>query len=161
LKTAFNRQLIGQIVQDDNEVQYRSFVTRRNWFNSQLMGVSAMEATKICLVCGYNGLEVPPYEEGCPSYERCDCCGNIPGLSDYSESFQQLRTNWAKQGAIWHIQGKQPEHWTALHQLQNLRQARADIPSYLRWINGKNFTTYSPRLISGILNAPKRKNRRK
>lgn len=61
---------------------------------------------KTCLVCGYKGLEEPPYDElGNSSFEICSCCGFQFGLDDedrdYSkeELYKSYREDWIKDGS--------------------------------------------------------------
>jgi hypothetical protein len=58
----------------------------------------------ICPVCGYDGLEEPPYDDkGNPSHEICSCCGFEFGYDDESEgfSFSAYRNKWLSEGAEW------------------------------------------------------------
>jgi hypothetical protein len=51
----------------------------------------------ICPICGYDGLEEPPYsEDGEPSFEICDCCGNEFGYDDIAcgKTIEDLRRKW-------------------------------------------------------------------
>ena len=58
----------------------------------------------MCPVCGYIGLDNPPYGGKLdPSYEICPCCSFEYGYDDASEgfTFQQWRKEWIDGGMIW------------------------------------------------------------
>ena len=58
--------------------------------------------TYICTVCGYDGLNEPPYDEkGCASFSICPCCGTEFGYDDHSLSHEALRKKWIESGMKW------------------------------------------------------------
>lgn len=65
-----------------------------------------------CPVCGYNGLEEPPYDEnGYGAYEICPCCGFQFGLDDDPDKEQGIaewRRNWVEQGCPWFSKSTRP-----------------------------------------------------
>jgi hypothetical protein len=74
----------------------------------------------ICPVCGYDGLEEPPYDKNRnPSYEICDCCGYEFGFDDGSKgiNFEKYRKQWIIKGAIWFNPDVKPKEWDLKKQL--------------------------------------------
>jgi len=56
----------------------------------------------VCPVCGFGGLDEPPYEEsGSPSYSVCPCCGTEFGYDDATEAHAALRKAWVDKGMPW------------------------------------------------------------
>lgn len=65
-----------------------------------------------CPVCGFEGLEEPPYDEyNEPSYEVCSCCGFEFGVDDdveteegkllaISEAQKLFREKWMSEGCL-------------------------------------------------------------
>ena len=129
-----NGQFSGEAIREGSEVIYLSLVARKRWFMREILGLG-MEflETRICIVCGYNGLKRPPYTEGLASYERCDCCGVVFGVHDQHESLKGLREAWLRGGAIWRLQEKMPVAWEAIEQLNQLRRVKIDLPYYMQW----------------------------
>ena len=69
-----------------------------------------------CPVCGYDGLNEPPYDgDGNPSYEICNCCGYEFGFD--KQNFDEYRLKWLSGGTKWFNPKAQPEYWTPLKQL--------------------------------------------
>ena len=69
---------------------------------------------KICPVCGYDKLDLIPYDEfGYPSYEICSCCGYEYGYTDShdNETFENYRNKWLKEGAIFMFEEYIPCVW--------------------------------------------------
>lgn len=78
----------------------------------------------ICPVCGFDGLEEPPYNaQGYASHEICPCCGFEFGYDDLSEgvSHAEFRERWLAAGAQWFSPDRQPPDWDVSRQLQNLK----------------------------------------
>ena len=65
-----------------------------------------------CLVCGYDGLDEPAYDDaGAPSFEICPCCGVEFGYEDASRSHKSLRDEWIAKGMLWWADDKPPPDW--------------------------------------------------
>ncbi|GAA3320476.1 hypothetical protein [Arthrobacter ramosus] len=84
-----------------------------------------------CPVCGYSGLDEPPYlENEAGSYNICPCCYVEYGFDDggrHGEDLQlwiaEARDAWINQGMRWNSSWTNPpEHWDPLIQLENLKQ---------------------------------------
>ena len=70
----------------------------------------------LCPVCGFDALEVPPYEG-----EICPSCGTEFGLTDEHTDHATLRHAWAMRGAPWWGRpSRRPLHWQPLEQLLNV-----------------------------------------
>ncbi|MFK4427732.1 hypothetical protein ABH959_004911 [Bacillus sp. RC51] len=77
----------------------------------------------ICLICGFNELLDPPYDEDDdPSYEICSCCGFQFGYDDYDQgyTFIEYRKKWLEKGAIWFNSAEKPARWSLEKQLKNI-----------------------------------------
>ena len=98
--------------------------------------------TYICPVCGYNGLDTPPYKNvinppykdgikppyvidlGDPSYDVCPCCGFEYGNDDNpigtvaGDSFEEYRKKWITNGAKWFDEKLKPANWNLEEQLK-------------------------------------------
>ncbi len=89
----------------------------------------------ICVVCGFDGLDEPPYQKGIincglASYEICSSCGFQTGYADYSETeseevlINQYRQNWIKGGMKWDSEDigivARPANWNPKKQLRNI-----------------------------------------
>lgn len=71
-----------------------------------------------CPVCGFGGLDEPPYDEdGCASFNICPCCGTEFGNDDFRSSHEQLRADWFAKGMPWWSKGGPPEGWDPRRQL--------------------------------------------
>ena len=83
----------------------------------------------ICPVCGYDGLDEPPFNErGAGSDDICPCCGFQFGLDDFPyEDRERLvaewRERWADGGCVWKFpsDGLPPEGWDPQAQLARTR----------------------------------------
>ncbi|BFT73585.1 hypothetical protein PAENIP36_50270 [Paenibacillus sp. P36] len=69
--------------------------------------------TNICLVCGYDNLYEPPYDEHkVASDEICPCCGFHFGYDDDNKDetvYIEWRKRWMNDGCRWFSKGrKQP-----------------------------------------------------
>ncbi len=73
-----------------------------------------------CPVCGYKGLEAPPYESsGSPSFEICPSCGTEFGYDDFETDHATLRNNWIQSGAKWwNPSTPPPPNWNPYEQLK-------------------------------------------
>lgn len=77
--------------------------------------------TYICPVCGYDGLEEPPYDE---IGGICPCCGVEFGFDDLdfkNLTFDTVREKWLKDGAEWFDNKAKPKNWNLEKQLKNLQ----------------------------------------
>jgi transcription elongation factor Elf1 len=71
-----------------------------------------------CPVCGFPGLEEPPYDDtGAATFGICPCCGVEFGYDDAKRSHAELREQWIKAGMKWR-QDKPPTGWDAKAQLR-------------------------------------------
>lgn len=73
-----------------------------------------------CPVCGWAGLEDPPYNRfGNPDYDICPCCGVEYGYQDADGNHARLRALWIEEGMIWHHPGSAPPPvgWDPIAQL--------------------------------------------
>lgn len=76
-----------------------------------------------CIVCGFNELEEPPYEEGDPSFEVCPCCGFQYGFDDLDQgyTFAEYREKWISEGAEWFSRSRKPKlGWSVEEQLKRI-----------------------------------------
>lgn len=69
-----------------------------------------------CIVCNYDGLYEPPYDErGIASDEICPCCGFHYGYDDDNKDdtiYKIWREKWVKEGHVWFSKGRpQPKNW--------------------------------------------------
>ncbi|WP_440945327.1 hypothetical protein ACSAZL_14425 [Methanosarcina sp. T3] len=75
----------------------------------------------ICPVCGYDGLDEPPYDiDEVPSYEICSCCGFEYGFDEEGYYFEEYRDKWIKDGWKWSSPDKKPDNWDNIKQLCNI-----------------------------------------
>jgi hypothetical protein len=79
----------------------------------------------ICLVCGYNGLEEPPYISGTDagSFEICPCCKFQYGYtgSAHGKAYHKTyRKEWITNGAKWFDESEKPPNWDLKKQLKNI-----------------------------------------
>ena len=90
----------------------------------------------ICPVCGYDGLDEPPFNErGAGSDDICPCCGFQFGLDDFPyEDRERLvaewRERWVAGGCVWKFpsDGLPPEGWDP--QAQLARTWGVTVPPY-------------------------------
>lgn len=77
------------------------------------------EQSIICPVCGFIGLDEPPYDEtGCPSYVICPCCGTEFGYDDTTAAHRELRIRWISGGMLWWSKREPPPSgWNPKKQL--------------------------------------------
>jgi len=75
-----------------------------------------------CPVCGFLGLDEPPWDEtGCPSYDICPCCGCEFGYDDETiEARMQYLKEWIKRGALWFNPELKPDDWDLSKQLSKI-----------------------------------------
>ena len=82
-----------------------------------------------CPVCGFCGLNKPPYMgeycswEELPSFETCDSCGFEFGYDDLNngETFESYRWKWQAGGCEWWSKHNlPPQGWDVTMQLQDL-----------------------------------------
>ena len=77
----------------------------------------------MCPVCGFDGLQEPPYDEhNAPSYEICPCCGFEFGFDEAfsQDTFDSFRQKWLKSGAQWFTPELKPKTWDLKKQLSRL-----------------------------------------
>ncbi|ACK70939.1 conserved hypothetical protein [Gloeothece citriformis PCC 7424] len=75
-----------------------------------------------CPVCGYKGLEAPPYESGSPSFEICPSCGTEFGYDDAETDHATLRHVWIEAGAKWWSSSTcPPPGWNPYEQLREAK----------------------------------------
>ncbi|MFJ6207360.1 hypothetical protein [Lysinibacillus sp. NPDC092081] len=80
----------------------------------------------ICLVCGFNELDEPPYyEDGESSDEICPCCGFHFGYDDDVQDkkvvYEQWRDQWIENGSQWFSKGRKPNaYWDVEQQLKRI-----------------------------------------
>ena len=83
-----------------------------------------MEKKKyICPICGYDGLEEPPYDEiGEASLEICPCCSFKYGFDDNNlwETFESFREKWFANNLDFADKNKKQKNWNVIKQLNNL-----------------------------------------
>lgn len=77
----------------------------------------------LCPVCGYDGLNEPPYDiHGSASFEICPCCGTEFGYQDATVSHAILRQRWIDGGMHWSSDfGFPPEGWNPVEQLRKAK----------------------------------------
>jgi hypothetical protein len=82
--------------------------------------------TFACPVCGYPGLDEPPWAEDSPSYDICPCCGVEFGYDDFAAGdadlrparHRELRRRWIDAGRPWWSQSRPPPPgWDPARQL--------------------------------------------
>lgn len=80
------------------------------------------DLTYRCPVCGYPGLDEPPYDEhGCASYNICPCCGTEFGYDDNNIAHAELRKRWISSGMRWWSKTTpKPADWDAERQLRDV-----------------------------------------
>jgi len=76
----------------------------------------------VCIVCGFNELDLPQYtEEGGPMFNICSCCGFQSGYHDLDReiTIEEYRQQWIDKGAKWTFPPR-PKDWDVKVQLQNI-----------------------------------------
>ena len=87
------------------------------------------ENEKVCLVCGYDKLCAPPYDQhGRRSFEICPCCGFEFGFDDDSEGLThtEYKGKWIATGAEWFDTDARPEVWDLDKQLKRMENDTND-----------------------------------
>lgn len=79
------------------------------------------------MVCNYDGLYEPPYDErDIASDEICPCCGFHYGYDDYDKDktiYKIWREEWIKKGHIWFSKGRlQPKGWDHKMQMKGMKR---------------------------------------
>lgn len=99
---------------------------------------SKCQIINICPVCGFDGLQEPPFStNGYPSQEICSCCGFQFGFDDSSEgtTYIEYRLNWINEGYKFFDTDGQPKLWnyeTMLNQLKNIEKVKHYEPDVIR-----------------------------
>ncbi|PJN53024.1 hypothetical protein PAEAM_42260 [Paenibacillus sp. GM1FR] len=76
-----------------------------------------------CPVCGYQGLDEPPYVDNNPSagsFEICSCCGFQFGVDDLDSgtTHEEHRRQWIELGTPWYSKyTPKPSNWNSEIQL--------------------------------------------
>ena len=76
--------------------------------------------TYTCPVCGYPGLDSPPYRDGLAFWDICPSCGTEFGNNDANRTHEQLREAWIAKGMPWWStspRDPRPEGWDPAAQL--------------------------------------------
>ncbi|MHA3046225.1 hypothetical protein JSO59_002475 [Riemerella anatipestifer] len=74
----------------------------------------------ICRICGHESNEYF-WDDGCPAYIICPCCGCESGNEDYTvESAKEYRTEWVDNGAKWFDEKLKPIEWILSTQLEKI-----------------------------------------
>lgn len=79
-----------------------------------------------CPVCGYDGLDEPPYIDNdvfTGSFEICSCCGFQYGVDDLDKGMthEAYRNQWIKEGAPWFSRLTiKPSNWNLRQQLMSI-----------------------------------------
>ena len=92
----------------------------------------------VCPVCGYDGLEEPPWKGNSPSDDICPSCGTQFGYHDAAgrtESgrkviYERLRQVWIEKGMPWHSASVEssPPGWDPRVQLRRVSEGQLDLP---------------------------------
>jgi hypothetical protein len=81
----------------------------------------------LCPVCGFAGLEEPPWSDAAPSDEICPSCGTHFGFDDAAKGdaarrearHRELRERWKAAGCPWFSRATQPPtSWDPATQLE-------------------------------------------
>ncbi|HSE22875.1 MAG TPA: hypothetical protein VLB68_14505 [Pyrinomonadaceae bacterium] len=84
-----------------------------------------------CPVCGFDGLDEPPYSQsGVGLYEICPCCGFQFGVTDDNQgiSFHEWREAWIERGTPWtSLWRTAPNGWDPLAQLRGLAKRTSNV----------------------------------
>lgn len=74
----------------------------------------------LCPVCYFDKLENPPLKS---SYDICPSCGTEFGYDDEEKSYEELRSEWIKNGMKWwNVFQQPPNDWDPLIQLERISQ---------------------------------------
>lgn len=75
-----------------------------------------------CRICGLLQDEKPwGDDEKSPIFETCDCCGVEFGYEDETtDSIDDFREHWLKQGAKWYTPKAKPKEWNVNDQLKTI-----------------------------------------
>lgn len=78
----------------------------------------------LCSVCGYAGLDEPPYDDaGCCSFGICPSCGTQFGYDDAIRAHADLRRLWISKGMLWWSKAQaSPSGWDPARQLQAIEK---------------------------------------
>jgi hypothetical protein len=79
--------------------------------------------TYMCPVCGYDGLQEPPYDEktGDPSFNICPCCGCEYGYDDATDvAKEKFLKKWINGGAVWFNPDLKPPDWNLKSQIKGI-----------------------------------------
>jgi hypothetical protein len=80
----------------------------------------------LCPVCGFEGLQEPPWADGEPSDEICPSCGTHFGYDDVAggradlreEVYRRRRSEWIERGSRWYSASRHPpDGWDPTTQL--------------------------------------------
>ncbi len=76
----------------------------------------------VCVVCGYDKLEVEQYNNRLPNFSVCKCCGFQSGYDDLDQgyTFAEYREKWINDGAKWFKPNEMPSDWDLVKQLKKL-----------------------------------------
>ncbi|REJ19431.1 MAG: hypothetical protein C6W59_04240 [Paenibacillaceae bacterium] len=80
----------------------------------------------VCPVCGFDGLEDPPYSQhqdpSTGSFEICGCCGFQFGVDDLDRGYShaEYRNQWINDGARWFGKTAKPQNWNLKKQLSRI-----------------------------------------
>jgi hypothetical protein len=86
--------------------------------------------TYLCFVCGFGGLDEPPWSNGAGSDEICPSCGIHFGYDDYAGGnagarealYRRRRATWIAEGMKWWSSNGQPDGWDAEAQLRSVTE---------------------------------------
>ena len=85
----------------------------------------------LCPVCGYDELDLPPFD-----FTICPSCGTEFGNDDYDLSHAQLRARWIALGPAWWSQSETPPvGWNPMEQLKNIEANTTTDPSTFQLVN--------------------------
>jgi hypothetical protein len=80
----------------------------------------------LCPVCGFDGLQEPPWMDGEPSDEICPSCGTHFGYDDVAgghadlreQAYKRRRMEWIERGSPWYSPSRRaPDGWDPSAQL--------------------------------------------
>jgi hypothetical protein len=91
-----------------------------------------------CPVCGFPGLDAPPWVDGSPSDEICPSCGIQFGYDDAAGGradrraaiYERWRSEWIARGMPWSSGGRpRPPGWDPQAQLDLVVQSHGEKPA--------------------------------